>query len=165
LLVGGYEEPDVFVDLFEVHAQAGDSFCAQCMPGNRLELVTDAQLTGDAYSLERKSLDGGSWWWMSGPSADLEFGLADLPRVRATAFFQIGNAPCGDERDVTIGYANTEQVVHLDGSQTSTVNLPVDLGQPAETVHIHVSGLPCSIESDPRKFQLQVYFPSSIEPP
>lgn len=56
-----------------------------------------------------------------------ELDFADLPRVGAILFFQVRNAPCDYRRDLTIDQVGTKQVVHLDGSQTVTISVPVDL--------------------------------------
>jgi hypothetical protein len=162
LQVNGYEGPNLTIELFEVHAQPEDLFCAACGFGTQLELVSGARLVGDAYSAESSPSGSGSWWWMYGRSADLQLDLVDLPEVSGVVKFQIGNSPCGGTRNVLVTYAGHQQRLTIVGSKTSTVSIPVGEQLQRQPVQIAVEGDSCGIEGDPRLFRLQVYFPSSL---
>ena len=165
LVIGGYEDSDVLLELYEVHVQPGDSFCATCAAGNELDLVTDATLTGDAYPLEQAATEAPDWWWMHGPSAELEVELRDLPRVHTTVWFDVRNVLCGTSREVTVSHAGNEQIIQLEGQGTMTVAVPIAPDKASESIDIRVQGPSCTIDTDNRPFQLQVLFPTSIEPP
>jgi hypothetical protein len=155
LLDGFSEGPFMFVDVFEIHAQDGDSVCSNCSIGDYLD--TELAVVGDYVNPPDIHSDTTRSWWISGDTTKISvFGLGrNVTSIFSQIDFNVSIAPCL-ETQMIIVQTKSRQMKYTLGPGQTTAFISVDGFEASTGITIGSPGSACLIETDPRPLKIQL---------